>query len=83
MFNRAIGLDYREYLAALHDQLRFDWYLEIGSQTGRSLALSRSPSIAAFRGAPCQVTVRVIRRSSAPALRAGAGTRTCLPAAHP
>jgi hypothetical protein len=46
MFNRAIGLDYREFLAALHDQLRFDWYLEVGSQTGRSLALSRSPSVA-------------------------------------
>lgn len=46
MFNRALGLDYREFLDALHNQLRFDWYLEIGSQTGRSLAMSRSPSVA-------------------------------------
>lgn len=52
MFVAAKGLDYRDFLAALHQQLRFGWYLEIGSQTGRSLAKSRSPSIAidpAFR----------------------------------
>jgi hypothetical protein len=46
MFVPAHGLDYRDFLDALHQQLRFDWYLEIGSQTGRSLAKSRSPSIA-------------------------------------
>jgi hypothetical protein len=46
MFIAAEGLDYREFLDALHQQMRFDWYLEIGSQTGRSLAKSRSPSIA-------------------------------------
>lgn len=46
MFIPATGLDYRIFLDALHDQMRFDWYLEIGSQTGRSLAKSRSPSIA-------------------------------------
>jgi hypothetical protein len=46
MFVAAHGLDYRTFLDALHDQLRFDWYLEIGSQTGRSLAKSRSPSVA-------------------------------------
>ncbi|WP_128515053.1 hypothetical protein [Tabrizicola thermarum] len=46
MFIPAKGLDYRDFLDALHRQLRFDWYLEIGSQTGRSLAKSRSPSIA-------------------------------------
>ena len=52
MFVAATGLHYRDFLAALHQQLRFGWYLEIGSQTGRSLAKSRSPSIAvdpAFR----------------------------------
>lgn len=52
MFIPAQGLDYHDFLAALHQQLRFGWYLEIGSQTGRSLAKSRSPSIAvgpAFR----------------------------------
>ncbi|MFN5997944.1 MAG: hypothetical protein ACK47C_21195 [Paracoccaceae bacterium] len=46
MFIPAKGLDYRDFLDALHSQLRFDWYLEVGSQTGRSLAKSRSPSIA-------------------------------------
>jgi hypothetical protein len=46
MFVPATGLDYRAFLDALHQQLRFDWYLEIGSQTGRSLAMSRSRSIA-------------------------------------
>ena len=46
MFVAAKGLDYRDFLAALHQQLRFGWYLEIGSQTGRSLAKSHSPSIA-------------------------------------
>lgn len=46
MFVEAKGLDYRDFLDALHQQLRFDWYLEIGSQTGMSLAKSRSPSVA-------------------------------------
>lgn len=46
MFIPAKGLDYRDFLAALHQQLRFGWYLEIGSQTGRSLAKSHSPSVA-------------------------------------
>lgn len=46
MFVPATGLDYRDFLDALHQQLRFDWYLEIGSQTGRSLAKSRSASVA-------------------------------------
>ncbi len=46
MFLPAHGIDYRNFLDALHQQLRFDWYLEVGSQTGRSLAKSRSPSIA-------------------------------------
>lgn len=46
MFAAAKGMDYRHFLDALHAGLRFDWYLEIGSQTGRSLAKSRSPSIA-------------------------------------
>ena len=34
MFIPAKGLDYRDFLAALHQQLRFGWYLEVGSQTG-------------------------------------------------
>jgi hypothetical protein len=46
MFLPAQGLDYRNFLDAMHQQLRFDWYLEIGSQTGMSLAKSRSPSVA-------------------------------------
>jgi hypothetical protein len=47
MFVPAQGLDYRDFLATLHQKLRFDWYLEIGSQGGVSLAKSRSPSVAA------------------------------------
>lgn len=46
MFVAAKGVDYRKFLDALHQQLLFDWYLEIGSQTGMSLAKSQSPSIA-------------------------------------
>lgn len=46
MFVAATGVDYRKFLDDLHQQLRFDWYLEVGSQTGMSLAKSQSPSIA-------------------------------------
>jgi hypothetical protein len=46
MYKPAQGLDYREFLEALHKTLQFEWYLEIGSQTGLSLAKSRSPSVA-------------------------------------
>jgi hypothetical protein len=46
MFLPAQGLDYRDFLDSLHQQLRFDWYLEVGSQTGLSLEKSRSPSVA-------------------------------------
>lgn len=46
MFVPAEGLDYRDFLDALHQQLRFGWYLEIGTETGLSLAKSRSPSVA-------------------------------------
>ncbi|MGL4239083.1 hypothetical protein [Tabrizicola sp.] len=46
MFVAAKGLDYRDFLEALHQSMRFDWYLEVGSQTGRSLAKSRSASVA-------------------------------------
>ena len=46
MFIPAKGVDFRVFLDALHSQLRFDWYLQVGSQTGRSLAMSRSPTIA-------------------------------------
>lgn len=45
MYVQAKGPDCREFLDALHQQLRFDWYLEIGSQSGMTLAKSRSPSI--------------------------------------
>ena len=46
MFRAAKGLDYRVFLAKLHEQLLFDWYLEIGSQTGDSLAPVRSKTVA-------------------------------------
>lgn len=46
MFVAAKGMDYRDFLDALHQKLRFAWYLEVGSQTGRSLEKCSSPSIA-------------------------------------
>jgi hypothetical protein len=52
MFIRATGLYYQEFLAGVHIAFEFDWYLEIGTQKGNSLAVSRSRSIAidpAFR----------------------------------
>jgi hypothetical protein len=46
MFAAAKGMDYRDFLDALHARLRFDWYLEIGSRNGRSLDKCSSPTIA-------------------------------------
>ncbi|MCX7644249.1 MAG: class I SAM-dependent methyltransferase [Rhodobacteraceae bacterium] len=43
---RVAGLDYLEYLRRLHAERQPAWYLEIGTRTGRSLALSRARSIA-------------------------------------
>lgn len=49
---RAKGLHYLEFLAEMHDMRRPDWYLEVGTARGQSLALARCASIAidpAFR----------------------------------
>jgi hypothetical protein len=46
MFRAAKGLDYRVFLRQLHEELLFDWYLEIGSQLGDTLAPVRSKTVA-------------------------------------
>jgi hypothetical protein len=46
MFRAAKGLDYRVFLRKLHEELLFDWYLEIGCQKGDSLVPVRSKTIA-------------------------------------
>lgn len=43
---KAEGHPYLEILDGMHRKMLPDWYLEIGTQTGRSLALSHSNSIA-------------------------------------
>lgn len=43
---KAVGHPYLEVLAGMHRKMSPDWYLEIGTQTGRSLALSQSNSVA-------------------------------------
>lgn len=45
-FRQAGGLPYFDFLSALHETLTPAWYLEIGTQKGRSLARARCPSIA-------------------------------------
>lgn len=45
-FRAAKGLGYLRFLKNLHAQKLFDVYLEIGTEMGRSLALSRSRSVA-------------------------------------
>jgi hypothetical protein len=46
MFAAAKGMNYYDFLDALHQRLRFDWYFEIGSRNGRSLEKCTSPTIA-------------------------------------
>lgn len=45
-FQRANGLGYRRFLRALHDQVEFEWYMEIGCRTGQSLAPVTGATIA-------------------------------------
>ena len=45
-FRRAAGLPYLDFLSALHEALRPNWYLEIGTRKGRSLERARGRSIA-------------------------------------
>lgn len=46
MFKRATGVRYQRFLAALHETLLFDWYLEIGCRLGDSFAPVRGKTIA-------------------------------------
>jgi hypothetical protein len=46
MFIRPMGLNYYNFLAALHHTLLFDWYMEIGCRKGDSFAPVRSKTIA-------------------------------------
>ena len=41
----AEGMQYLSFFEALHQSLDPEWYLEIGTQTGASLAFSRAKSI--------------------------------------
>ena len=46
MYEKANGLEYKSFLGALHEQILFDWYLEVGCRTGESFAPVRSKTIA-------------------------------------
>lgn len=46
MLKRASGLKYPRFLAQLHANALFDWYLEIGCRTGTTFAPVRSKTIA-------------------------------------
>lgn len=46
MFRRATGMHYYRYMRRLHQQLLFDWYMEVGCRAGRSFAPVRSKTIA-------------------------------------
>lgn len=43
---KAEGVFYHDFLSALHQEILFDWYLEIGSRKGDSFAPVRSKTIA-------------------------------------
>lgn len=45
-FHMASGTDYLKFLSSLHEQMKPGWYLEVGTETGRSLALVRGNAIA-------------------------------------
>lgn len=44
-FAKASGKHYLNFFEEMHETLRPDWYLEIGTQTGASLAKSKSKSV--------------------------------------
>ncbi len=46
MYVKPLGMQYRRFLATLHDRHIFDWYLEIGCRSGESFAPVRSKTIA-------------------------------------
>jgi hypothetical protein len=45
-FPRLNGQKYRDFLARLHADVDLDWYLEVGSRNGRSLAPARCNTVA-------------------------------------
>ncbi len=46
MYVKPLGIYYRRFLATLHSQHLFDWYLEVGCRSGESFAPVRSKTIA-------------------------------------
>ncbi|WP_299474047.1 hypothetical protein [Cypionkella sp.] len=46
MFNQALGLKYSKFFKAMHRDMLFDWYMEIGCRRGRSFAPVRGKTIA-------------------------------------
>lgn len=46
MFKQAKGVKYTGFMAALHRDMLFDWYLEVGCRTGRIFANARGKTIA-------------------------------------
>lgn len=46
MFKQANGPKYQNFMAALHAEILFDWYLEVGCRTGRIFANARGKTIA-------------------------------------
>ena len=46
VFKQAKGLKYTSFMAALHRDMLFDWYLEVGCRTGRIFANARGKTIA-------------------------------------
>lgn len=46
MFKQANGLKYTSFMAGLHRDLLFDWYMEVGCRTGRIFANARGKTIA-------------------------------------
>lgn len=45
-FRKADGIGYRRFLQAMHAQVVFDWYMEIGCRSGRTFAPVRSATVA-------------------------------------
>lgn len=46
MFKQANGLKYTSFMAGLHREVLFDWYIEVGCRTGRIFANARGKTIA-------------------------------------
>ncbi|RGP35357.1 class I SAM-dependent methyltransferase [Pseudotabrizicola alkalilacus] len=46
MFKQANGVKYTSFMAGLHREVLFDWYIEVGCRTGRIFANARGKTIA-------------------------------------